>query len=517
MLATWRRLHSTGSAPLRRPLGLASSGGGFRAMWNAMATTRALGATGHFGSVTHLSTVSGSSWFSSQLAFNREFFLNATAAEGSWSLTEYIRYWSAQYDNEIISGNIGNTLGPGGIGACSFIDDEWKKTLLYLTGELYMPLLNWLQYITGLLNPFIPDIETATYATAKQSGLLDVTLMQCSSIPPNAWTAKYGIAWSLDLEMNGTAFDYSIPTCYVPAKSDKDASSWLTFPLGPLIVKQTGKELMLPEDPRIATITAASSAAEGFAGSKTLATQNLRNMTSSKNPIIESCLPANLQNLAVPTDGTIAAEYPTYSLIDGGYTEVTSAAFNLGKMQADCRMGKFDCTGGLRLMISCHMKGTSLPVLFRHPGIEPGQPSLLAGYVGAAFPGNLAPMPTIFDAQFSELENWTVYVPAAENGGNASRYWTGYLTTVSNSWYNVVGGERVQVALFEANQIEVATDATPKPDTNLIIELVGKMVQQAFGDTTKSQVEEYAATNELQEKNLRQAFMQPDLADFLSG
>jgi len=380
-----------------------------------------------------------------------------------------------------------------------------------------MPLLNWLSYITGLLNPFIADIGSATYANTKKSALLDVTLMQCVSIPPNAWTAKDGIATNLDLEMDGTTFDYSIPTCHVTANSDKDASSWLTFPRGTLIVKQTGKELILPEDPRIATITAASSAAEGFAGSKTLATQNLRNMTSLFSPLIEACLPAKLQNLAVPADGSISAVYPTYSLIDGGFTEVTSAAFNLGKMQADCRTGKFDCTGGLRLMISCHVKGTSLPVLFRHPGINPGQPSLLAGSIGAAFPGNLAPMPTIFDAEFSELENWTDYVPAAENGGTASRYWTGYLTTVSNSWYNVLGGERVQVALIEANQMDVATDQTPEPDTNFIVALVGKLVQDAFGDTTDSQVEEYAATNELQEKNMRQAFMQPGLANFLSG
>lgn len=533
LLATWSRQHrSLGRAEearvasqctqsngckRRRPLGLASSGGGFRAMWNSVAVTRAMGATGYLPAVTHLSSVSGSSWFSSQFTFSREFFLNATAAEGSWSLIDYIRHWGARYDAVISSGKIADDLGPSGEGLCSVVEPLWKDALKLFTEELNLPVLNWLEFITGFLNPFIEDFGSATYATAERHGLLNVTLMQCVSIPPTAWSAKNGEPTNLELEMQGNPLNYSIPACYVAPGSHKEASDWLLFPKSPLTVKQTGAELMLPRDPRIATITAASSAAEGFAGSKTLASQNLHNASSYLASFLEQCLPANLQNLAVPADGSVEAKYPTYRLIDGGYTESTSAAFNLGKMQADCRAGRVDCSRGKRLMIVGHMKRKAFPVLFSQPGTKPGQPSLEAGSIGAAFPGNLAPMPTIFKEQFHEV-HWKEYIPAPLNiltNHTSSQYFIGTLTTVNNSWFNVIGDDHVEVALIEPSQEEVDTLQTPNA-RNFIDALVGKLVRGKFSDTDLPQEVEYGPTNALQESSLRQLFKQPEFTRFFS-
>lgn len=535
LLATWSRQHrslgraeeprasqSTGCKG-RRPLGLASSGGGFRAMWNSVAVTRAMGAIGYWPAVTHLSSVSGSSWFSSQLAFSREYFLNATAAEGSWGLIDYIRHYGARIDAVISSGKIADDLGPTGEGPCSVVEPLWKDALKTIAEDLNLPVLNWLEFITAIFNPFIEDFGSATYATAERQGLLNVTLMQCVSIPPTAWSAKNGEPTNLELEMQGNPLNYSIPACYIAPSSPKEASDWLFFPKSPLTVKQTGAELMLPRDPRIATITAASSAAEGFAGSKTLASQNLQNISSFLALFLEQCLPANLQNLGVPADGSVQAKYPTYRLIDGGYTESTSAAFNLGKMQADCRAGKVDCSRGKRLMIVGHMKRKAFPVLFSEPGVKPGQPSLEAGSIGAAFPGNLAPMPTIFREQFSELQNisggWKEYIPGPKNIGtnhNSSRYFMGNLTTVNNSWFNVIGNDTVEVVLIEPSQMDVDTLQTPKPNGNFIDDLVGKLVRDKFGDTNLPQEVEYGPTNVLQESSLRHIFKQPDFARFFS-
>jgi len=236
-----------------------------------------------------------------------------------------------------------------------------------------------------------------------------------------------------------------------------------------------------------------------------------------------------MQNLAVPAQGTSNAHYPSHRLVDGGYTEVTSAAFNLGRMQADCSAGKFDCSDGLRLIIfnHCHQKSSTsscdaaFTQLFTIPGYAPGQVS----DVGAAtsFPGNLAPTPTIFAEKLSDLVGWKTYVPSEDNAGfPGSRYWLGTVTTVSNSWFDVQGGETVRVALFQPQQ-HLPTDASPLPEVNpdasyldqiiqkLEIEL-GGYVQAAFGDTTQVQDQVYGPPNELQETALM-----PILRDFLAS
>merc|ERR1712113_902394 len=130
-------------------------------------------------------------------------------------------------------------------------------------------------------------------------------------------------------------------------------------------------------------------------------------------------------------------------------------------MQSDCQAEKFDCSKGMRMMIFDHDNGLGLQPLFTLPDVRPGEPNKFAGSVGAAFPGNIAPMPTIFKEGYKELEGWKTYISAKENGGTAARYWNGTLTTVSNGWFNVVGGHKVKVVLFEPGQLQLTTEQMP--------------------------------------------------------
>merc|ERR1712113_1142258 len=99
--------------------------------------------------------------------------------------------------------------------------------------------------------------------------------MQCSSLPPDAWLSRGTSVEAYALKMGGSVFDYSVPVCHVTAGPDTDYSGWLLFPKEPLTVGDDGAQLELPADPLIATVAAASSAAEGVWASPTLTQQFL--------------------------------------------------------------------------------------------------------------------------------------------------------------------------------------------------------------------------------------------------
>jgi hypothetical protein len=84
------------ASPPRPRVAIAMSGGGFRAMTASMAVARGLATAGPDGSnawkqVTHLSSVSGGSWFSSQLVYSGRFYSAVT--DTSKPINEVVEEW----------------------------------------------------------------------------------------------------------------------------------------------------------------------------------------------------------------------------------------------------------------------------------------------------------------------------------------------------------------------------------------------------------------------------------------
>lgn len=493
-------------------------------MWTDFAVTRALAASGSLGSVTHLSSVSGSAWFSSLFTYSQDFFDHAT---GKGSLVGYISQWADKYEEVLKSGEVASGLGPTRGNLCRPVVEMFKRVLESFTGNANLRLTNWLAYIEeAVLAPFVPNAE-ATFGTARKvAGAAGVTLMQCSTLPPAAWQKVGDTTMNTDLRMGGKNVSFLIPACYVAPGASTDASGWLLHSPQPLTFGNGSLPLKLPEDPKISMSTAASSAAEGKYASKPLTMQEIEDATSGLvpgidpfgvfqksvdqlNSLLETCLPAGLQNLAVPLEGTLNALYPTYRLIDGGYTETTSAAFNVGKMQADCRAGRFDCAEKKLIIFSMASPGgdsKDLRQLFSEPGVAPGE---VVAYAEGDYP---APRPTIFREKWSEVEKlFRPYVPASMNNGTSSRWLNTTLHTVTNAWYNVHEGDAVEVALFQP-RISVATDQVPAVEVNSInpLERLQQSITAAlaakagnfFGFTNRSQAKEYGPPNVLQEKML---------------
>jgi len=472
-------------------------------MVNTMAFARAMGETHVLDKVTHIGTVSGSSWFTSQFAYSQDFFLNTSGASGSLSLFEYIESWGRSYDGMMTSGAIPTTLGHSYEGLCSALKGVIKASLPDILSRGNAPLVDWILYIAGLLEPNLKTVSCATYSNTPRIALNNVTLLQCVSLPPDAWLSREKGIQEVSLKLGGAAFNYSLPACHV-SEPDANLSSWLFYPKDAITLSTTGESLVLPVDPLIATVTSASSSAEGYAGSPTLIKQYAGNVSGSSTDtvscLIDACYPSGLEVLTTPMAGSWTDENH-YVLIDGGFTEVTAAAFTLGKVQADCSAGLFNCSGGLPLIIVDHDKGLGLPPLFTRKGLPgeppplPDEPTLFAGYAGGA-PGLLAPEPTIFHETFNWLNSshggWKDYIPAPLNNGTSARYWTGTLTTVENSLYGVQANFHVKALLLQPRQVQVPTAQLPADETLAsVLSSFGMSASpftQLYGNTNVNQI-----------------------------
>ena len=85
---------SSNTAP-RAPTAIASSGGGFRAMTASMSVARALAIDDHWDKITHMSSVSGGTWFSAQMAYSDWFYRNVM--DPQVGLEEVVREWGERY------------------------------------------------------------------------------------------------------------------------------------------------------------------------------------------------------------------------------------------------------------------------------------------------------------------------------------------------------------------------------------------------------------------------------------
>ena len=91
---------SPGSNVRRRaPTAIATSGGGFRAMAASMSVARALAMDGHWDKITHMSSVSGGTWFSAQMAYSEWFHRNVMDLRVD--LEDVVRLWGEQYANAL--------------------------------------------------------------------------------------------------------------------------------------------------------------------------------------------------------------------------------------------------------------------------------------------------------------------------------------------------------------------------------------------------------------------------------
>ena len=277
--------------PPRPRIAIAMSGGGFRAMTASMAVARGLATAGWAGSnawsdVTHVSSVSGGSWFSSQFVYSGTFYRQVTGT--SVGIEKVVEDWGIEYTTamraSIRSGSL-RTLDPAAdanvcSGSCTDTRRLIALALDFIQRLTENPLIEWEPWVGTFLGQYIANTfpvsnSSATYVDAPRNGLSSATLIQGLVFPPDAFTpgTAAGARATLvcDTEdaqdgLNQRLNSSTVPLGYVAPGPDTAFSGFNVPPevrAFNLSVNGQLHTLRLPEKPRISTITGASSAALG--------------------------------------------------------------------------------------------------------------------------------------------------------------------------------------------------------------------------------------------------------------
>ena len=174
-----------------RRAALALSGGGFRAMTGDMALARALARIGAWESVTHLSSVSGGSWFSSLFFYVPAFHEKVV---GNEPLRKVVAAMGDDY-----SAALERALTTGGFRTLASRDTTAHSTCGYFFARALDALMNvnvfvfpatdWFAYVSLAILPNLPPERT--YTAQRATPLLeDITLIHNTAVAKTAWVGS---------------------------------------------------------------------------------------------------------------------------------------------------------------------------------------------------------------------------------------------------------------------------------------------------------------------------------------
>lgn len=473
----------------RKPFMFAASGGGFKTMVQAMAFARAIG---DWSTVSHLTSNSGGNWFASQFVYSKNFYSKVT--DPNIDIGEVVATWGAQYELTVAAAMDANLevftvfdAATSRVPPCPKAAQIIENIMVPLSNSVGLPAAKWMPFNALLLGYEIPDIASLRYGHRNMSGLVTATLVQQTTLPPDAWTSGKATASLMVTSADGHAgseFNTShatLPIAHVVRPSG--ASTWYTGSNVNSISRVTGsgkheKTEPLPlldsaEPPLLLEVAAASSSAYGGLGSPMIVDALVKDkLPLAEQRIVKMCLPLGIETIAAPllapetdvvdSSSRRLAPLPSsdfeFRFLDGCYADDTGAAMALAQMQADCRAEELDCSGEVpyRLLILDDYSYDPLR-------------NLMAGSVTGSCPNNTIcpstgywspahPSAQIFSESFPQT-GWKTYAVAdayngqgkAHQGNITSKYWEGTLTTVDNKWFGVVGGDKVSVIYLSSN------------------------------------------------------------------
>jgi len=446
-------------------------------MTGGMGLLRAMSDAGALKRVTYVGGNSGGNWLLTQLLWSQEFYSGIT---GNKTLTQLMTEWNNNYEYKTSFTHQALTW------ITTLPDRKWMKTKCPLRGNLWdvalkaitglgkLPVMEWQKYTDIVLDGYIPDIASATYAKPRHDLLSqEITYVQQVSVPPSAWSDA-DAQLTLNVQFNDSRYTAEFAasgTMALPAAhySTSAEHGWLVSDtvnalnvrvsaeaqslaekLGKRPTPVADRVMTLPENPTISSVTASSSAAIGA-----LATPS----------VLESLLPAPrgfkcfreaVRDFAVGADfgGGFADVSPTFRLVDGGFTDNTALAFTISKVLADC--GDCAFAGKFIHFDVDKLSQTRVQALFTNPvsdtdsspndSSQPGKLVLDADVPGGKNSAGFGrPVTTIFANRFPPMHEWTPY---ADIFGTTSYYWKGRVRTVENQMYNIKAGRQLDLLVF---------------------------------------------------------------------
>ena len=402
--------------------------------------------------VTHLTTGSGSSWFSSQFCYGEAFHEAVTS--DTVSVHSFIEQWAQNYSLRLLGEQAGGVPLKPLHGRCHVADAVLDKLATWAFDHTKMPSTQWEPYTATILRDEVDHLTDRRFGV--RSGLRTATLMQMLSLSPDSYLSKPdGSLSRINLLANGQPIQYAVPLAF--AADAHGRLEWSHHVHAHVNLSITSDEpglpdhpLILPSDPAIRTVTAGSSAALGALSSYDMVMQMTPRIT---HWIVKDCLEdTGLEGLGVPMNGAASlADYPTYRFLDGGYTDNSAVGMAVARMQRDCGYSAaatgftstgLDCSATPTLIIVDHDKpgrlsGFSSERLFRPPA-----GTGIINHWSPPDPHLLAPLASIFAEAYPNTASFLSY-----GAHGVSQFWNGTVTTIDNAWYGVKGGMIIRVAL----------------------------------------------------------------------
>ena len=311
----------------RRPLAVMMSGGGHRATMTSVGLGRALFNAGVWDQATHVGSVSGGSWFMSQLVHGGK--LHDQMRDPSIPVEDIVSEWGDVFARAIhqgirdgsidVSMGLYNTTSPS---QCSRDSDECGEVVRLTSAfiEAYMyargahamhtytcahahamcihmlmcppsppcrslmeyPVANWEAYVDAFLAPYVSAYRISD--STMNEGLKSVSYVVTAGLPIDAWVGganggRTQAGLSVEMQQHNESVDlhqegWPLPIAHVDPAAGASFSGWYLSPdvvrvsLGLRGSSHPPVELKF-EDPGITSISAASSAAFGMVASPT--------------------------------------------------------------------------------------------------------------------------------------------------------------------------------------------------------------------------------------------------------
>jgi len=431
----------------RRPFAIASSGGGFRAMTASMGMHRALLEEQLLGQVTHMSGVSGSSWFLAAAMFGRGFAaqLGNLQVPLETLLQETAANYTKALQHALATGKLSMKPRFASTRECGLFGRVELRLICSIVLSFFgnAPALDHLAFTEAFLPSFGPNISTI--ATASRLSLHDKTVLFNTALLNDVWVTPTGRTEPARVRIAGGLADNqfpahrAVPAAYAISPTPSDPVSniegrWEPAELTASHVLQDNGSILplaLPPNPTAVFLAAASSAAAAFLASPSEGDSVLRTLK-----VPAACAAAGLQELAVPIGNT-------FRLADPYVTDNTGAAAVLARMQRDCRQPRpvLDCQDSPRftLVVLAYFGNNSL-----HADVNELFTTSKWGGPSAIFAGS---SPSWHD--------FTVFPTSAESSYHSIHHWAGIVRTVDNVLFGVRSGDdvRLQLIILSGSQV----------------------------------------------------------------
>lgn len=447
-----------------QPVGVAFSGGGWKALAQHMGMVRALSTLG-LPLPRTIGSNSGGTWFLLLLAHSRKF---------------YIAVQDSSQPIDAVYGDFMAAYGTLGFENISTPTDPKAEAVVRLFEELLIAKSvhnSWLTFIAEMLNAWEPGLANKTAATPLNPSLSSRTLVHAMALAPSAYLGAYGRTRAYTSLQGGQAWSTKnlapIPAYYADF-TDGTSNMHAPLALGDQAVRFNRyfghiKDVSPMVDAlpsghmTVGAVAGGSSAAAGFLGSSVLMEQLLEHMClgdGAAHVLTDILWPEfNMENYAVCASGSASTcEAPHGRMIDGGFADNMGLAATLSTMQqANPTLNQFklvasfsnSCTGTLN-MSNCNYYDNSLERLFANVQSAPSG-SRYPSTPGAVYASQAkGPTPTgLFSLSqqiFAETSpDWS------EHGPSVFRTMVVEVTTVDNGAYGIRGGSNVTLFVLFGN------------------------------------------------------------------